>query len=179
MAIHIKYKFNAIAYKNAGNKYIAKTSKHQLNSTALANEPALPAPPILQSSEGLDQFSEDLWAELATEFVNEISRIHGLELDFNPEPTPVPNWYQNFIRSYDDLPSNDDVEQQNEPIANATPATPNGTNIIAHMTLPELNPVVETLVDEDTTYEYWMRKAAMRYLQEFDIPADLYDLKPQ
>ena len=44
--------------------------------------------------------------------------------------------------------------------------------------MPELNPVVEALVDADTTYEYWMRNAAMRYLREFDMPDNLY-VRPQ
>ena len=75
----------------------------------------LPDPPRLQSAEDLDHFGTAILAELATEFVNERSRILGLELDVEPISTPVSIWYQNKI------PSNDKIEQQETPIADAAP----------------------------------------------------------
>ena len=63
----IKFQYNAIANPNAVNKYMAKTTT-QLNSTVIAREPPLPEPPRPQESDDLDQFGEDIWAELATEF---------------------------------------------------------------------------------------------------------------
>lgn len=90
----------------------------------------------------------------------------------------------NLIRSYDDQPSIQEIEQQ-EPIVNTTQAPPDSPQIprtrpieLGHLPLPELDPLVVALADAEATYEYWMRKTAMRYLQEFDIPDDLY-IRPQ
>ena len=56
----------------------------------------------------MEDIAEDIWNDLATEFVNEISMRPELDADVTPL---VPQWYLNFIRSYDDLPSIEEIEQ--------------------------------------------------------------------
>ena len=92
-------------------------------------------------------------------------------------PERVPSWYLNYIRSFDQLPDQEELDQgvqeqqQPEP---GQPLPPMNNLRIGHLPLPELDPDPDILLVAESTSNCWRMKKARRDLREFDVPKYIY-----